>query len=379
MTLPYVVPTVAAGEAVGRLACGTASDSAPVAGAYRGLLFGPELEFFVVDVETLRPRDGLDVLARHSLFGEAIKPEIAREQVELVAPPMGSVHEIERYLTDLVREVDALLATQGGCLLPAALYDTAPFTLTDAPHYHLLLDVFGESFWTHARAIVADQVNVGAADEAQAFRIFEAATYYLPLYMGLSVASPFLRGRSNGVASNRMTYYDACASCYPELVGIPPPINSLREYNLLLEAQPVLRHPNMFYRYARPMPQRGVAAEVRCIDKQPTLRDFMAFLALSKAIAGEATSSERPYLRDGVEAAFGQARTHGVTRPAACEQALDRLRAYLDDGEAAYLAPLYERLAAGSVAEALRERARTGGHDAVLRHLATHYLDPAVR
>lgn len=375
MMPPWTAPPATdADEAVGRPVCGDVQ----VRGAYRGALLGPELEFFVVSERTMKPWDGMDVLARHPLFGEAIKPEIAREQVELVAPPTWSLREMERFLTELVREVGALLKAEGACLLPLALYDTASFTITEAPRYRLLLDVFGEHFWTHARAIVADQVNVGAADEAQAFRIFEAVTHYLPLYMALSVASPFLEGRPTGVASNRMALYDACASRYPELVGLPPPIASLRHYNLLLERQPVLHHPNMFYRYARPMPQRGVAAEIRCIDKQPTLRDFMALVALSKAIAGEATTSDRTYSRDGLETSFAEARQRGVTRPAACKRTLDRLRAFLDEGEQAYLDPLYERLLSGSAASVLRKRAREKGYDVVLRHLAAHYLDPAV-
>jgi gamma-glutamyl:cysteine ligase YbdK (ATP-grasp superfamily) len=374
MMPPWNVPlTPAADEAVGK----PVSGDVQVRGAYRGALLGPELEFFVVKERTLRPWDGMDALAGPPLLGEAIKPGIAREQVELVAPPTWSLGEMERFLTDLVREVRTLLKTEGACLLPLALYDTVPFTLTEAPRYRLLLDVFGEHFWTHARAIVADQVNVGAADEAQAFRVFEAVTHYLPLFMALSVASPFLEGRPTRVASNRMTLYDACASRYSELVGLPPPIDSLCHYNLLLERQPVLHHPNMFYRYARPMPQRGVAAEVRCIDKQPTLRDFMAFVALSKAIAVEATASDRIYTRDGLETSFAEARRRGVTRPRACKRTLDRLRAFLDEGEQAYLDPLYERLISGSVASVLQRRACEEGYDAALRHLAAHYLDPA--
>ncbi|MGD2071290.1 MAG: glutamate-cysteine ligase family protein [Gemmatimonadota bacterium] len=359
--------------------------------AWRGRGVGVELEFFVVDRETLRPRDHLDLLLDGMPPG-SVKPEIAREHVEVVTPPVASLGALEDHARILVEAAGTLLADVGAVLLPLALHDGTGFTLTDLPRYRRLIEVFGPPFWENASTILADQVNLGADDEDQAFRIFRAVRAHLPLFMGLSAASPFVKGAANGIASNRMYRYDACTVRHPGLGGVPPDLRSMAEYRGHLERQPVLPHPNMFYRYVRPMPQRGVAAEIRCIDKQPTLGDFLALTALSRAVAAEAlairTATDAPHPDPGSDrsppgerlaADFRRARDRGVLDREGWSRRLDALAGHLPLDERSYLEPLRRSLETGPPAVRLAAAAERRGMRSVLRELVEGYLADPLR
>lgn len=356
----------------------TGEGQPPVVAEWRGMRIGAELEFFVVDRHDLQPRDHLDLLLEE-MDPETIRTEIAREHVELVSQAVLSMAELEENLSHLVRRAQEVLEPVSAVLLPVSMRDTAAYTMTDRPRYHELVRVFGPAFWENASTIVSDQVNLGASDEAGAFRIFEAITAHLPLFMGFSAASPFLEGRANGIASNRMYRYDACVVRHPSLVGVPPRLRSMAEYNERLSEQPVLRHPNMFYRYARPMPHRGVAAEIRCIDKQPTLKGFLALVALARAVVGEAMASEDAYDLQGVEEAFRRARAEGVFDPHGWEERIVELAAHLPEHERSYLEPLRRRLRDGAPADRLRADVEARGMRAVMLDLADGYLEGGAR
>ncbi|HIG95401.1 TPA: hypothetical protein HA249_00725 [Candidatus Woesearchaeota archaeon] len=359
-----------------------------------GVLFGPELEFFVVDQATLKPRNIHDVLATHPGFGTTIKPELAAEQIEIAIPPSHAIQDLEERLYAVMRDVLPLVEQTGAMLLPVPLLDTETFTITPSPRYQLLLDTLGENFRKHAVAVASDQINIGAENEAQAFRIFNAVRFFLPEFMGYSVASPFSQGKPTGVASNRMNFYDRAITRFSHLTGIPPELSSLEAYARELEELPIFQHPNMFYKYARPMPHRGVAAEIRCMDKQPTIRDYLAFVALAKAIvyAAEALKEQGqyaypPYTSDDIEIfpfrllvgengrqhldrAFEEARKQGIIDKNGDRGMLCYLSRFLPDEERKYLEPLHERLQRGTLADRMVHRYHGVGLEGTYREIA---------
>ncbi|HSG65117.1 MAG TPA: glutamate-cysteine ligase family protein, partial [Gammaproteobacteria bacterium] len=259
-------------------------DGYRVTAAYRGRLVGVESEFFVVDRESLGLRDCMDVLSRHSQFGRRVKHEIVHEQIELCTNAFASLAEMEAQMREDLREVVALLDGVGAMLLPVALHEGGAMTWTDDPSVAIIERHLGERFRSLAGTITADQINVGADDETDAFRIFKRLRSILPDILGLGASSPFRNGRSNGRACNRMAIYDEALSAIPELTGVPPALESLADYARFIGAQPRFRHPRTCYAYLRPMPERGVAAEIRCIDKQASIAETMGFAALAKAV-----------------------------------------------------------------------------------------------
>ena len=353
-----------------------------------GILFGPELEFFVVDQATMKPRNIHDVLASHPGFGTTIKPELAAEQIEITISPSGSLQDLEERLYTVMRDVLPLVEQTGAMLLPVPLLDTETFTITPSPRYELLLDTLGEDFRKHAVAVASDQINIGAENEVQAFRIFDAIRFFLPEFMGYAVASPFSEGKPNGTASNRMNFYDRAITRFSHLTGIPPELNSLEEYAVELEQLPIFQHPNMFYKYARPMPHRGVAVEIRCMDKQPTIRDYLAFVALAKAIVyavenlngnvhhqGALNVSVFPLLvgedrRQHLDRAFEEARKQGIIDKNGDRGMLCYLSRFLPDEERKYLEPLHERLQRGTLADRMVHRYHGVGLEGTYREIA---------
>lgn len=348
---------------------------------YRGVLFGPELEFFTVDRQSLLPKDCLDALVRHPGFGTLIKPELAREQVEITTPASASLSEIDTMLRDLYSDLIALLDTEGAMPLPVAVYDTAELTVADSDRYRLIAAVFGEEFRSNAITIATDQINIGATDEASAFRIYNAVARFLPQFMRFSVASPFLRGRRNGIMSNRLARYDASIARYPRASGFPPPLDSLEAYARCLEEQEVFQHPSTCYKYARPMPHRGVAVEIRCLDKQPTLRDSLAFFALAKALVNALESGRlpEPWMETsaaGAARGFARARKKGLENRRSRRRMLDYLATFLEGSERVYLEPLYVSLKLGTPAERMVAAARRYGLKGMYHRLATAAREP---
>ncbi len=378
-TAPPVPPVESRGHSLRVHGDGLVHDGFLVEARYQGVLFGPELEFFTVDRESLAPRDCLDTLAGHPRFGSLIQPELAREQVEITTPPSTSLRELEAMLRDLCADLVALLERENAIPLPVALYDTVELRVAETPRYQLIAAVFGEEFRGNAVTLAADQVNIGASDEAQAFRIYNAVTRFLPEFMRFSAASPFRLGRANGIASNRLAHYDASLARFPRATGFPPLLDSLEDYAGSLQEQEVFQHPSTCYKYARPMPQRGVAVEIRCLDKQPTLGDSLAFLALSKALVNAVQSGDLPEAWMAPSAAdaarsFLRAREKGLEDPPSHRRMLDHLAAFLDGSERDYLAPLYASLQQGTPADRMLAAAQRYGLQGMYHRLADAFV-----
>jgi gamma-glutamyl:cysteine ligase YbdK (ATP-grasp superfamily) len=364
---------------------GLVQDTFVVEGNYKGLLFGPELEFFVVDKTTFEPKNCLDKLSGHPSFEKFIKPELAAEQIEVTVPPSDSIGELERTLTEVTRDAVETLDKNNATLLPLALFDTHQFTITSDPRYKLLIDNLGEEFRRNAVAVAADQVNIGAHDERMAFTLFNSITQILPELMAFSVASPFRGGKLNGLASNRINAYDAAITKYPHLTGLPTHVEGLEQYAKELQALPVFQHPNMFYKYSRPMPHRGVAAEIRCMDKQPTITDYLALLALSKAFV-HYVMDVKPYpgeLRASLglkplEDAFNESRRSGLSAgqyksPELLKGFLGYFSKFLDD-EARYLDPLYQRISQGDLSSQMKATSRQFGVGGLYRKMSENLI-----
>ena len=337
-------------------------------------------------------------LSQHCLvFGVNVKPELAAEQIEITVDPSASIKPLEQQLRDVLNEVVTVLDRHRACLLPIPLYDRVPFTITPHPRYQLLLDILGEPFREHAVAVASDQVNIGAANEQQAFQIFNAMTYFLPLLMGIAAASPFYRGEVNGVATNRMNAYDAAIMKFSHLTGLPPRLHSLEDYAAELQQLPVFQHPNMFYKYSRPMPQRGVAAEIRCLDKQPTLPDTLALIALCKALVtyelsygvinqDTLFSSERAvpvsdrgrmlFTEASLESSCVAARQYGVIDQKSSTILLDFLaERALDSVERTYFRPLLDRLHSRGHPQHMVDLKKTYGLEGAYRRIATTFVE----
>ena len=313
---------------------------------YRGLLFGLELELFTVDSD-LVPQE-MDLAGLDSHF---IKPEFALEQIELNTDPFSSLLDVRAQLYDTAQRALAAATEQKLLLLPISLFDEHPLRIRTTPRYRLLSQHLGRPFTENAPYVASGQVNVGADNEQQAFEIFNALRHLLPLLLALSAASPFSHGQNSGSAAKRMDTYDAAIGKYPELTGLPPIMHDLGDYAVALETLPVFQHPNMYYKHMRPMPQRGVAGEIRCPEVQHTIDRQIALAALTKGYVLAYLSGEISLpAESSLEPSFAIARTYGdMSSRNNIDELLEIARAHLPLQERVLLDPLQDHCPAKSM------------------------------
>ncbi len=125
-------------------------------------------------------------------------------------------------------------------------------------------------------------VHVGVPDASGAIRLLNSLRAHLPLLLALSASSPFLRGRSTGLASNRTILFQG----FPR-TGIPRRFDSYADWvgtvDLLLRSG-AIPEPTFLWWDIRPQPRLGTV-EIRIMDAQPRLAATAALAALVQALA----------------------------------------------------------------------------------------------
>jgi glutamate---cysteine ligase / carboxylate-amine ligase len=125
-------------------------------------------------------------------------------------------------------------------------------------------------------------IHVGVPDSARAIRLVNRLRAHLPLLLALSASSPFLRGDSTGLASNRTILFQG----FPR-TGIPRRFESYMDWVMtvdLLLRSGAIPEPTFLWWDIRPQPRLGTV-EVRIMDAQPRLATTAALTALVQALA----------------------------------------------------------------------------------------------
>jgi carboxylate-amine ligase len=125
-------------------------------------------------------------------------------------------------------------------------------------------------------------VHVGVPDAACATNLVNRLRAHLPLLLALSASSPFLRGQSTGLASNRTILFQG----FPR-TGIPRRFESYHDWvetvDLLLRSG-AIPEPTFLWWDIRPQPRLGTV-EIRIMDAQPRLATTAGLTALVQALA----------------------------------------------------------------------------------------------
>jgi carboxylate-amine ligase len=125
-------------------------------------------------------------------------------------------------------------------------------------------------------------VHVGVPDPHSAIRLVNQLRAHLPMLLGLSATSPFLRGQPTGLASNRTILFQG----FPR-TGIPRRFESYADWVATVELlvnSGAIPEPTFLWWDVRPQPRLGTV-EVRVMDAQPRLAATAALAALVQAIA----------------------------------------------------------------------------------------------
>jgi len=207
------------------------------------LTIGIEEEFQVIDPTTRDLRSHISEIFEQGkqVLHERMKPELHQSVVEIGTEICRDIREARSDVT-ATRAYLAKLARENGLRIAAA--GTHPFSHWSAveitggnPRYEKLIADL--QVVARANLIFGLHVHIGVEDREQQIRIMNAARYFLPHMLALSVNSPFWLGRDTGWKSYRCKVFDK----FPR-TNIPDFFDSWGEYqnfvNLLVKTNCVL-------------------------------------------------------------------------------------------------------------------------------------------
>ena len=195
---------------------------------------GIEEEYLVVDRETRdlvrAPVEGfLDRCAEK--VGERVTAEYLQCQVEIGTRPHATVAEAHAELRELRRAVAETCAEYGYAAIAASTHPFAKWreqTHTRKPRYDGLR---ADLAHTARRLLICGcHVHCCVEDEDLRIDLMNQATYFLPHLLALSCSSPFWEGEDTGLASYRLTVFDALPR-----TGLPDFMSSHGEWRRLVE------------------------------------------------------------------------------------------------------------------------------------------------
>jgi carboxylate-amine ligase len=281
--------------------------------------YGIELEYMLVDRDTLKVKPITDELIKHetgayqSDFENGIvtwSNELVLHVVELKSTrPENNFTGLENAFAENVRRINAILASSNAMLMPSAAHPFMnPMTETKIwPHennevydiYNRIFDCRGHG-WSNLQST---HLNLPFFDDEEFAKLHAAVRIILPLLPALCASSPILDGRLTGMLDTRMKYYRTNQSKMPSITGkvIPEAVFSKRNYlNTIYEKiksdiapyDPgnVLNPIWVNSRGAIPRFDRG-SIEIRIMDIQECPAADMAILSLVietiKALVGQ--------------------------------------------------------------------------------------------
>ena len=274
--------------------------------------FGIELEYMIVDAETLDVRPIADrvIEAEHGSVENEIERgpmawsnELARHVIELKTNgPAPRLSGLAEGFAGEVERIDALLAPLGARLMPTAMHPwmdpTREFRIW--PHggrqiyeaFDRIFDCRGHG-WANLQSA---HLNLPFANDEEFGRLHAAVRAILPLLPALAASSPFVEGRHPGILDARLDVYRTNARRVPSVTGqvIPEPVFTRSGYEALLETiyadlapldpAGTLRHEWVNARGCIARFDR-MALEIRLLDVQECPR---ADLAIAAAVSSTA-------------------------------------------------------------------------------------------
>jgi gamma-glutamyl:cysteine ligase YbdK (ATP-grasp superfamily) len=213
---------------------------------------GIELEYMIVDAETLDVRPIADELFR-AVTGEYVSDvdrgpivwsnELVRHVVELKTNgPVPSLDGVADLFQREVRAINELLAPLGARLMPTAMHPWMdPHREMQLwPHesseiyaaFNRVFDCRGHG-WANLQSM---HINLPFANDEEFGRLHAAVRLLLPLLPALAASSPVMDGRLTGLMDNRLDVYRGNARRIPSVAGriIPERAFTRADYERLI-------------------------------------------------------------------------------------------------------------------------------------------------
>ena len=210
--------------------------------------YGIELEYMLVDCDTLQVKPITDDLLKHELghyasdFENGIvtwSNELVLHVVELKSTrPEGNLNGLEHAFAENVKRINAILSGWNTMLMPTAAH---PFMDPQKetklwPHennevyniYNSIFDCRGHG-WSNLQST---HLNLPFYDDEEFAKLHAAIRLILPLLPALCASSPILDGKVTGSQDTRLKFYRTNQAKIPSITGkvIPEAVFSKRNY-----------------------------------------------------------------------------------------------------------------------------------------------------
>ncbi|GMV92222.1 MAG: hypothetical protein AMXMBFR82_20000 [Candidatus Hydrogenedentota bacterium] len=212
--------------------------------------YGVELEYMIVDAETLAVRPITDEVLRQ-IAGQYVNEvergelawsnELVLHVIELKTNgPTPSLDGLAARFQDHVNVINEMLRPMGARLMPTAMHPWMdPHTETRLwPHeYSPIYESFNRIFecrghgWSNLQSI---HLNLPFADDAEFARLHAAIRLLMPIMPALAASSPIMERGATGLLDNRLDAYQTNCQRIPSVTGfiVPEPVFHPAEYEV---------------------------------------------------------------------------------------------------------------------------------------------------
>lgn len=210
--------------------------------------YGVELEYMIVDRDTLDVRPIADDLLKHELgvYGSDFKNGMVTWSNELVlhvielksTMPENNFQSLSSAFSDNIQRINSILEKWNARLMPTAAHPWMnPQRETKLwPHesnevysiYNKIFDCQGHG-WSNLQST---HLNLPFYDDEEFAKLHAAIRVVLPLLPALCASSPILDGKLTGSLDTRIDYYKTNQKAIPSITGkvIPEGVFSKRQY-----------------------------------------------------------------------------------------------------------------------------------------------------
>jgi len=210
--------------------------------------YGIELEYMLVDKDTLNVRPIADDLLKYELgeigsdFENGLitwSNELVMHVIELKSTqPESDLAGLEKAFSRNISRINTILEEWNAMLMPSAAHPFMdPFTETKLwPHgnnevyelYNKIFDCSGHG-WSNLQST---HLNLPFSGDEEFAKLHAAVRIILPLLPALCASSPILDGKLSGMLDTRLLYYKSNQSKIPTITGyvIPEAVFSYDEY-----------------------------------------------------------------------------------------------------------------------------------------------------
>ena len=212
-----------------------------------------------------------------------VKPELFQAVLEIATKPCDDLPCAARELTGLREAVIEIVESEGLALGAAA---THPFAncddqeIVDRPRYRELVDELG-TIALH-ELIFGTHVHVAIEGADRAIYVADGIRRYLPLFLALSVNSPFFEGERTGLMSSRVPIFRS----FPR-EGIPPHYGTWEIFSnrveMMMRAGAIEDYTFLWWD-VRPHPNLGTV-ETRIFDQQTRVEHTISLASLVICLA----------------------------------------------------------------------------------------------